>query len=157
MRAPIPVPYPIEELVPHAGPMCLLDRAVEGDEESLVAEAQIHDENLFCAASGVGGWVGIEYMAQAIAAWAGWRARLRGDQPRIGFILGTRRYTCARTTFRVGEVIRVIVHRTFQSDNGVGQFDCRIEIDGAEVAAAALNVLEPPDAAEVVKGMTDDR
>jgi len=152
-----PISEPIEQLVPHARPMCLLNRAVEGDEGSFVVEARIDDQNLFCGPSGVGGWVGVEYMAQAIAAWAGWRARLGGERPRIGFLLGTRRYTCARTSFRVGEVLRVIVHRTFQSDNGVGQFDCRIEIDRAEVAAAALNVFEPQDAAAVLKGVTDDR
>ena len=152
-----PISDPIEQLVPHSRPMCLLTRAVEGDEGSFVVEARIDDQNLFCGPSGVGGWVGVEYMAQAIAAWAGWRARLGGEQPRIGFLLGTRRYTCARTSFRVGEVLRVIVHRTFQSDNGVGQFDCRIEIESTEVAAAALNVFEPHDAVAVLQGVADDR
>ena len=82
----------IRSLVPHAGSMVLLDRVISVEENSLCAEVGIRSDSLFCNADGVGAWVGIEYMAQAIGAYAGYRARLRGEPVKIGFLLGTRRY-----------------------------------------------------------------
>ena len=58
----------IRSLLPHSGPMVLLDRVIAADEESLCAEVRIRENSLFCNADGVGAWVGLEYMAQAIGA-----------------------------------------------------------------------------------------
>ncbi|MFC4160470.1 ApeP family dehydratase [Chitinimonas lacunae] len=142
----------IDRIVPHGGAMSLLDRPLAGGDDWLRAEVTIRPDSLFFDGRGVGGWVGVEYMAQAVAAWAGWRARLRGEAPRIGFLLGTRRYECSRPCFVAGEVLNVTVRREFQADNGLGQFDCRIEIDGVTVANAALTVFEPQDAETFLKG-----
>jgi predicted hotdog family 3-hydroxylacyl-ACP dehydratase len=130
--------------------MRLLDRVLAADAESLVAEAQIRAGGLFGDAHSVESWVGIEYMAQAIAAWAGWQRRSRGEAPRVGYLLGTRRYACDRPAFAVGTVLRVTVQREYQADNGLGQFNCRIEIGGQTVAQAALTVLDPPGAAREI-------
>ena len=61
----------IRTLVPHAGPMVLLDRVVSVDDENLCAEVRIRADSLFCVAGEVGAWAGLEYMAQAIGAYAG--------------------------------------------------------------------------------------
>lgn len=158
MQTPTPhtarvlVSYAITDIVPHAGKMCLLDRAIDGDAESLSCEVTIRPDNLFFSDGGVDAWVGIEYMAQAVAAWAGWRARLRGEAPQIGFLLGSRRYECTRPKFSVGETYRIDVHRQFQADNGMGQFDCQIQLDGQMVANATLTVFEPTNAQEFLMG-----
>ena len=73
----------IRSLLPHSGTMVLLDRVVAADADSLCAEVAIRPDSLFCNADGVGAWVGIEYMAQAIAAHAGYLARLRGDAVKV--------------------------------------------------------------------------
>ena len=147
-----PVSYPISAIVPHSGKMSLLDRAIDGEAEGLSCEVTIRADGLFFSDGGVDGWVGIEYMAQTVAAWAGWRARLRGETPKIGFLLGSRRYTCSRPRFVLGETLRVDVHRQFQADNGLGQFDCQIHVDGHTVASASLTVFEPSDANEFLMG-----
>ncbi len=144
MRTPISMP--MADLVPHAGRMRLLDAAIEGDEESLSARVEIRADSLFFDGAGVGAWVGIEYMAQAIAAWAGWRARLAGGAPRIGFLLGSRSYRCARPRFLLGEILIVEARRQFQAENGLGHFDGLLCIDGETVAEASLTVFEPEDA-----------
>ncbi len=144
----VPVHYAIADIVPHAGKMCLLDRAIEGDAESMSCEVTIKDDDLFFAHDGVDAWVGIEYMAQTVAAWAGWRARLQGGLPKIGFLLGSRRYECTQPRFARGAVLRIDVHRQFHADNGIGQFDCRIVQGGQAVASATLTVLEPGNAEE---------
>lgn len=148
--------YPIAELVPHSGAMSLLDRAIEGDAEHFVAEVDIRPGGLFCGDDGVGAWVGIEYMAQTVAAWAGWQARRRGEVPKVGFLLGSRRYACSVPVFRSGQVLRVAVRQEFRADNGLGQFDCRIEIAGETVATAALTVFEPDDALRFLGGAGAD-
>ena len=147
--------YTIAELVPHTGRMSLLDRALEGDEESLVAEVTIREDCLFFEDGGVGGWVGVELMAQAVAAWAGWHARQRGETPKNGFLLGTRGYNCGRPAFKAGERLRIEVRRQFWAENGLGQFDCRIAMDGETVATAALTVFEPPDGSEALRLETE--
>lgn len=150
------IDMPISAIVPHAGSMSLLSRAIEGDDMSIVVEADIHSDDLFHGEKGVGAWAGIEYMAQAIAAWAGWRERLRGAAPHIGFLLGTRRYTCSRPLFLAGETLRIVATRTLCGGDGLGQFECRILIGGETVAEAALTVFSPADAETFLKGKNNE-
>ena len=134
----------IRSLIPHADPMVLLDRVIAVDEDGLCAEVGIRSNSLFCGADGVGAWVGLEYMAQAIAAYAGYCARSKGEPVKIGFLLGSRRYECRRPMFRLGSVLKVHVRRLLQSDNGLGSFECHIEDDvGDRLATATVTVFQP--------------
>lgn len=135
----------IHELVPHSGAMSLLGRFLAADGENLSAEVAITNASMFCVDGAVGAWVGVEYMAQAVAAHAGYSARLRGEPVRVGFLLGTRRYTCAAPAFAVGSVLHIHVQRALQGDNGLGAFDCRIvdANDGSELATATITVYQP--------------
>jgi predicted hotdog family 3-hydroxylacyl-ACP dehydratase len=142
-----PVDYALADLVAHSGPMRLIDRALEADASGMVAEVTIREDCLFFRDGGVGGWVGIEFMAQTVGAWAGWNARLRGEAPKMGFLLGTRRYSCSRPVFRAGERLLIQVRQEFWAESGMGQFACTISIEGETVASAALTVFEPPDGA----------
>jgi predicted hotdog family 3-hydroxylacyl-ACP dehydratase len=139
----------IRALVPHAGCMVLLDRVIAADEESLRAEVSIRSDSLFCTAAGVGAWVGLEYMAQAVAAYAGYAARARGEAVKVGFLLGTRRFDCSRPFFPVGTRLEVCIQRVFQSENGMGSFECRINDSAAEIASATLTVYQPADEAQL--------
>ena len=147
----VPVEFAMADLVPHAGRMRLLDTAIDGDAESLRARVEIRVDSLFFNGLGVGAWVGIEYMAQAVAAWAGWRARLAGGMPKVGFLLGSRRFECSRGQFLLGEVLVVEAHRQFQADNGLSHFECTLAIAGQQVASAALTVFEPDDVSQFLK------
>lgn len=139
--------WSMDTLVAHAGRMRLLDRMVSADATGMITELTVREDDLFCVDGSVGGWVGIEYMAQSVAAWAGWRARQIGQEPVVGFLLGTRRYESHRPRFRVGETLRITVREQFQADNGLGQFACTIEVDAQQVASAALTVFKPADGA----------
>ena len=135
----------VRSLVPHSGPMVLLDRVTAADEESLCAEVTIRSDSLFCTAEGVGAWIGREYLAQAIGAYAGYLAHQRGEAVKIGFLLGTRRYDCSRPYFTVGTCLQIHVRKIFQSDNGMGSFECRIEDRGDALANVILTVYQPVD------------
>jgi predicted hotdog family 3-hydroxylacyl-ACP dehydratase len=143
----------IHTLVPHSATMSLLGRLLAADAETLSAEVAIGPDTLFCSEGVVGAWVGVEYMAQAVAAHAGYGARLRGEPVRVGFLLGTRRYTCAVATFPAGSVLHVRVQRVLQGENGLGAYDCAIADgkDGAELASATITVYQPDSVEEFLQ------
>lgn len=145
----------IRSLVPHAGPMVLLDRVISVDEDSLCAEVGIRSDTLFCGPDGVGAWIGIEYMAQAIAAWAGYTAHLRREPVKLGFLLGTKRYECSRPIFVLGSVLRVHVQRVFQNENGLGSFECRIDDTQGRLATATVTVFQPPNVNDFLQGSSE--
>jgi predicted hotdog family 3-hydroxylacyl-ACP dehydratase len=145
----------IRALVPHSGQMVLLDRAISADTDNLCAEVRIHAGSILAGEQGVGAWVGIEYMAQAIAAHAGWLALERGDAVKVGFLLGSRKYEASVSHFALGSVLRVYVHRVLQAENGLGAFECRIDIvDGASSvtgATATVTVFQPDNVNQFLK------
>ena len=149
MNEPLP---PISELLPHEGPMCMLDRLVAVHGEGLVAEVVVPVDGLFSRDGNVGAWVGVEYMAQAVAAWVGWQSRALGQAPRIGFLLGTRRYRCSVPRFAAGQCLRVKIGCNYQADNGLGQFDCTLRAGDAVLASAQVTVFGPEDPVAFLKG-----
>jgi predicted hotdog family 3-hydroxylacyl-ACP dehydratase len=146
----------VRELVPHAGAMVLLDRVVSARNDTLCAEVAIGPQTVFCDGSGVGAWIGIEYMAQTVAAFAGYEARQRGEPVRVGFLLGSRRYECACPAFAIGSRLHVHVQRTLQGENGLGAFECRIEDAseaGVPLATATITVFQPNRVNEFLQEM----
>ena len=137
-------PHPMDAWVPHRGAMSLLDGVERVDEHAIVAHVTVPGAGLFASAAGVPAWVGIEYMAQAVAAWSGARARTAGGSPRIGFLLGTRRYEARVPGFAAGARLQVHAQCELIGENGLGMFDCRITHEGRELAAGRLSVYEPP-------------
>lgn len=142
---------PVAEVVPHAGAMRLIDELLHAGEKC-VARATVRATQLFVDDAGMPGWVGIEYMAQTIAAWAGVRARRAGEKPGIGFLLGSRRYECDVAAFPVGSELTITVCPELIGDNGLGMFGCTLAMDGSEVARANVSVFQPADAQAFLQG-----
>lgn len=132
---------PIREFLPHEPPMVLLDRIVSYEEPKLVTEITIRPGIPFYDENGVPGWIGLEYMAQSVAAYAGVQAHLREAPPSIGFLLGTRAYKCAVTQFPLGVKLKILVESLFV-DSGLASFSCCIEIE-SPIAFATINVYQP--------------
>jgi predicted hotdog family 3-hydroxylacyl-ACP dehydratase len=140
--------FAIEELVPHAGRMMLLERVLAFDEDSMSAEVIVRADGLFNENSIVPAWLGIEYMAQTVAAHGGLMCKIAGKPINLGLLLGTRRYECNVSAFTAGTVLTVTVKRLIQ-DQGLGVFDCQITGDGVTVAAH-LNVYQSDSAVNQV-------
>lgn len=149
----------IRTLVPHSGTMVLLDRLVEVGDETLCAEIVIAPDTLFCDEHGVGAWVGIEYMAQAVAAFAGYEAQLRGESVRVGFLLGSRRYECSRPNFVIGSKLHIHVQRALQGENGLGAFSCHIDDandpSATPLATATITVFQPGNVDEFLQKVSE--
>ena len=156
----------ISTLVPHDAPMVLLDRVLAIGEESLVAEVTITPESQFFDGAGVGAWVGMEYMAQAISAYAGNLALQLGNEVKVGFLLGSRRYECYCPSYPLGSVIQVHIQRILQNENGLGAFECRlvrseanaplplVANDTTLLATATITVFQPENANEFLQNFT---
>lgn len=145
------VSWHIHELLPHAGDMILLDRVEACDDLGLTAVMRVK-RGLYSQADGsLPAWIGIEIMAQAIAAYAGVKARQADSGIRMGFLLGTRRYHCNVAAFPVGVELSIGIQRTLEDSTGMGVFDCQITGPGIAVAAS-LNVFQPPNAEQYLQG-----
>jgi len=142
----------IESLLPHRGRMRLIDRLVSHDGDAVVCELAVRDDPLFCHDGSVGAWVGIEYMAQTVAALIGMRAQTAGTPVKIGLLLGARRYVAHVPGFAPGDVLQVSASQVFQGDNGLAAFDARITRDGAVLAEATLSAFQPDDVNAFLKG-----
>ena len=142
--------YQVADLVPHSGRMSLLSGIVDYGEGWLQAEVDITPESTFADADGVPAWIGLEYMAQAIAAYSGLQERRRGGSPKIGFLLGSRKYLCNAERFAIGQKIRVRVQPEVEGSNGLNVFNCELRGDGIE-ATALVNVFQPDDVEEFLQ------
>ena len=136
-----------ERLIPHRGGMLWIDRVIHCDAQDVVAEATLRIDQLLAEddAPGLPAWMGIEYMAQGIAAWAGGRALARGEEVKPGFLLGTRRYECHRPWLAFGLRLRIECRCELMGDNGLGLFACKLLDGEEEIAVANVSVFEPPD------------
>lgn len=137
----------IENYLPHRGVMLLLDRLLDASSEGARSQVCVPRDGLFLQDAGMPAWVGLEYMAQTVAAWAGWQALQAGRPVKLGFLLGTRRFHAACAHFLPGSVLHVSAHCELLAANGLGMFDCRIQLQGDEavLAQARICVYEPDD------------
>jgi predicted hotdog family 3-hydroxylacyl-ACP dehydratase len=137
---------PIEDLLAHRGSMLLLDRVTDFDAASAGAEycprrdAWYADEN-----GAMPAWIGIELMAQTIAAHVGLLKRAAGMPSKQGVLLGTRRYRAEAPAFPAGTVLHVRSTVVLSGASGLGAYECLIEADGEQLASATLKVFEPDD------------
>lgn len=131
----------IAGLIPHSGRMILLDKIIDFSEDTLSAELTVRDDGLLGNDQFVPAWAGIEYMAQAVAAYAGIQSKLAGKPIKLGYLLGTRRYVANVARFAVGSTMTIAVKKIIQDDK-LGVFDCKIYGDGIEINAN-LNVYQP--------------
>ncbi len=145
------IDWPIAELLPHAGDMILLDGVERFDDDSVETVLHVRADGLLNTADGsLPAWIGVEIMAQSVAAFAGCHARQAGQPVELGFLLGTRSYQCNVEAFPAGADLRVRTHRSLQDDNGMGVFECHLDGPGIH-AEARLNVFRPPEVASYLQ------
>lgn len=136
-------PPPLAELLPHAGPMRLLERVESHDGERTVCRVLPASSTLFQDAAGeVPAWVAIEYMAQCAAAHGGLVARARGEAPRPGLFVGSRRLVFRCAGFAPDVALTVTARQAGGRADGFA-FDCTVEdpAGGPPLAEGRLNVV----------------
>jgi predicted hotdog family 3-hydroxylacyl-ACP dehydratase len=127
---------PLAEVLPHAPPMILLDELVDFVPGRARCQVRLRPDSPLVEGGRVRALVCVEYMAQAVAAYAGLVSRAAGEAPRIGFLLGTRELQLATGFLLVGDLLAVDVEHVF-GDDRIGSFRCRVS-RGEEIVAQAL-------------------
>lgn len=139
------VVYPtMDQLLPHRAPMILIDRLIETDGRETVCEVTVAAHAPFARASGVPAFVGIEYMAQTVAAHGGYQAYQAGEPIAVGLLLGTRRLDTYCQFFALGQRLRIHVAHTW-GQHELMRFSCKI-VDAETsqlLQQAELNVFKP--------------
>lgn len=135
---------PIEQLLPHDAPMVLVDRVVDIQAESVHCQVDIGDHHLFFdpKTQSTPAYVGIEFMAQSVAAWSGFHAQQKGEAPPIGFLLGSRRYQVECDAFKQGQTLDIYAEKVIE-DSGMAVFSARLERNGTQIGSCQLNVYVP--------------
>ncbi len=154
-------PIPVEEVVPHKAPMSFLRHVIKHDEELTVCDVRIDAATMFLDKGRVASWVGLEYMAQAVAAHAGMEARQEGKPAEIGFWLGTRRADFFTNGFRIGQTLHVSARRVW-GEGELFSFDCSIADAASKkrLVKAQLNVFRPANVQQLLSAtrtMADKR
>lgn len=112
---------PIDQIVPHAPPMLLVDRVVAYEGDHIRCELHVQEGCPFVRDGHVGAIVAVEWLAQTAAAWVGLHTRGRADAARPGFLVHMREIALEAERFEVGAHILVDVERT-SGDPDLGRF-----------------------------------
>lgn len=137
---------PVDALVPHRGDMLWLERLVRADEDVVEALATPREGAWYVeGGEGMPAWLGLELMAQAVAAHAGLRGWRAGEAPKPGVLLGCRLYEAYVPSFPAGGALRVTARLAYRDDSGFGAYECTIDGERGALASATLKVFEPED------------
>ncbi|HSC63587.1 MAG TPA: hydroxymyristoyl-ACP dehydratase [Caldimonas sp.] len=143
----------IEALIPHRGPMCLLDRVTAWDETRIECVAVNHRDahHPLRSASGLLSSAAIEYAAQAMAVHGALCAAAAGDRAAPGFLASARdvRLACSRLDDLPGadRDELVIVAERQGGDAARLLYAFAVRHDGRELAAGRVAVVLDADLA----------
>jgi predicted hotdog family 3-hydroxylacyl-ACP dehydratase len=133
----------LAELVPHRAPMLLLDSVVLHGDRAITCEATIREDHPFLEAGEVDVVVCVELVAQAVAAYTGYRDRLAGRRPELGFIVSCREASFEVPSLALGDSLTVEARHVW-GEIQVGSFKGTVQRNGATVASVELGVYRGP-------------
>ncbi|XQW84892.1 3-hydroxylacyl-ACP dehydratase [Thalassotalea piscium] len=145
--------YSVKDVIPHRDPMILISGLSYYDDRRACCWVDINEESPFYdhQIKGVPSYVGIEYMAQSVAAYAGANALDQQHEIRIGFLLGARKMTIQERSFSCGTRLIVDVEELYREESGLSVFGCTISHLDRVVVEAKVNVFQPSKPQEFIK------
>lgn len=143
----------VEDVLPHRGTMRLVDEIAACSDESVTVLATVDPQAWYADADGaMPAWIGIELMAQAIAAHVGLIAMRAGGRARPGVLLGASRYEADAPSFARGARLRIDAKQVLMSEQGHGAYECTIAAGDRRVAQAVVKVFQPNDFEAFIEG-----
>jgi predicted hotdog family 3-hydroxylacyl-ACP dehydratase len=147
------VRQPIEAIIPHRGTMLLIDAVDTFSEDRLSAHATVRADAWYADAEGaMPAWIGIELMAQAIAAHVALLAMRGGGRARPGVLLGSRSYKALQPAFVGGAQLSIQAVELLRSEEGHGAYECTIRHGDTVCAEAVIKVFQPRDFQSFIEG-----
>lgn len=143
--------YAASQVLPYGKAMCLIDEIIESTVEHIVARVTIRPDSRFCEmAKGVPAWVGIEYMAQTVAAYSGIEEVRENRKPSIGLLLGSRSYESQVSHFPVDAQLEIVARLLLRDAENLVAFDCEIFQDARRIARADIKAYRPTNIQDVL-------
>ena len=136
----------IRRLIPHSGPMCLLDGVVRWDDESIVCITNTHrDANNPLRRNGQLSAVhALEYGAQAVAIHGGLRARAAGTTAPPCYLAALRdAHLHVARLDDLASPLEVRAQRLF-GEAGNTIYKCAISVGGISVAEGRVTIMLRP-------------
>jgi predicted hotdog family 3-hydroxylacyl-ACP dehydratase len=144
---------PIETIIPHRGTMLLVDEVITCSDAALIALATVRADAWYADEHGaMPAWIGIELMAQAVAAHVALVAMRAGGRARPGVLLGTRSYRAHVSAFSRDARLAIRAEEVLRSEEGHGAYECTIDHDGERCAQAVIKVFQPHDFQTFIEG-----
>ncbi|MEM5435189.1 beta-hydroxyacyl-ACP dehydratase [Paraburkholderia diazotrophica] len=144
---------PIDTILPHRGTMLLIDGVSACSDVALTAHAAVRGDTWYADGNGaMPAWIGIELMAQAVAAHIALLAMRAGGHARPGVLLGTRSYKAHVSAFARDAQLAIGAHEVLRSEEGHSAYECTIDHDGARCAEAVIKVFQPGDFQTFIEG-----
>jgi predicted hotdog family 3-hydroxylacyl-ACP dehydratase len=144
---------PIEAVIPHRGTMLLIEAVTSFSEGALSARATVHADAWYANEDGaMPAWIGIEMMAQTIAAHVALLAMRGGGRARPGVLLGSRSYKALQPSFAGGAQLLIRATELLRSEEGHGAYECTIHHGDVCCAEAGIKVFQPPDFQSFIEG-----
>ena len=144
---------PIEAIIPHRGTMLLIDAVSTFSEEAVSARATVHADAWYADADGaMPAWIGIELMAQTIAAHVALLAMHGGGRARPGVLLGSRSYRALQPSFAGGAQLLIHATELLRSEEGHGAYECTIHHGDVCCAEAVIKIFQPRDFQSFIEG-----
>jgi predicted hotdog family 3-hydroxylacyl-ACP dehydratase len=144
---------PIDTILPHRGTMLLVDGVSACSDAALTAHAAVRGDAWYADDNGaMPAWIGIELMAQGVAAHVALLAMRAGGRARPGVLLGTRSYKAHVSAFARDAQLTINVQEVLRSEEGHSAYECTIDHDGARYADAVVKVFQPGDFQTFIEG-----
>lgn len=145
--------YSIEQVLAHEAPMILIDSLNHYSEESACCAVTITEHSPFYnpTLGGVPSYIGVEYMAQSIAAYAGALANDCEQEIKIGFLIGSRKYQTYHSVFKHNATLAIKVQKLYQEESGLSVFDCQIWAQDTLLSEAKINVFQPENPLQFIR------
>jgi predicted hotdog family 3-hydroxylacyl-ACP dehydratase len=132
--------YPaIAELVPHSGPMVLLDAMTHWAPGQATCVMRVRAGMPFVKGDALDTVALMEPMAQAVAACLGYEAFQGGEGVRVGMIIGCRKFQLELPSLDVGDELTISASRIRGSDT-LSHFECETRRGEQLVATATLTL-----------------
>jgi predicted hotdog family 3-hydroxylacyl-ACP dehydratase len=122
--------------------MLLIDSVEEVTARSGTGRVRLDPKAWYADATGrTPAWIGLELMAQTVAACRGQHLARTGGAPRGGYLVGTRSYRSAVPAFEPSASLDVKIVLVEEDPSGLCSFHCEILHLGRPLAEATLKVM----------------
>jgi predicted hotdog family 3-hydroxylacyl-ACP dehydratase len=133
---------PIDDLVPHAPPMRVVEQLVEWASGRAKCTMIVRPHNLFADGNKLPAVATLEFLAQTVAACLGHEAFANGGTVRVGMIVGIRQMELFVPYIHVGDSLTLVVERLRGTDE-ISTFTGEARVGELLVSRANMTLVHP--------------